>query len=102
MRAELRKEMLRLLKEHSRGETVVNPMGQSDLTYEALHLLREHGALEGKNISVCRITISGYDYYQQLKAPRKYWAKKNWFPVSVLIVSGAAPIVAILIADWLR
>ena len=53
--------MIRILEEHSKGEAVVNPMVLPNLTYEALFLLREHGALEGKSISACRITISGYD-----------------------------------------
>ena len=33
------------------------------------------------------ITVTGYDYYQKLKAPVPYWVKNNWFAVAVLAVT---------------
>ena len=43
------------------------------------------------------ITLSGYEYYRELKAPRKYWVKKNWFPVAVLVFSSVVTVVTSLI-----
>ena len=99
MRPELRNEMLRILEELSKGkvEGIALVFGKNDLlTLEAIALLAEHGALEQRSTSHYRVTISGYDYYQKLKAPLVYWAKKNWFPVAVLIVSSVVALFASL------
>ena len=101
MRADLRNEVLRILEELSKGEGIVLHFGDQGLTFEAVYLLAEYGAVEEQETGYYRVTISGYDYYQKLKAPRVYWAKKNWFPVAVLIVSSAVPVLAKLVEIWL-
>ena len=99
MRPELRTEMLRILEELSEGEIVVLQWGDERLSFEAVSLLEEHGALEEtESTSSYRITISGYDYYQELKAPWVYWFTKNWFPVAVLAVT----VIANGIVAWLN
>ena len=102
MRAELRSEVLGILKELTEGNrhVITLPVGTS-LRTDAVFLLEEHGALEGRGGGY-RITISGYDYYDQLKAPRAHWVKKNWFPVAVLAVSSVVTVVANVIAALLR
>ena len=102
MRTELRNEVLRVLEGLSKGEITTMHMGDSKLTFEAISLLKEHRALKEESTSSYRITLSGYDYYQQLKAPRVYWLKQNWFPVGVLFVSSVAPVVSSLMVIWLR
>ena len=101
MRVELHNEVLRILGELSKGEGLILHFGEHPLTVEAVVLLAEHGALEEQDTGYYRITISGYDYYQKLKAPRVYWAKKNWFPVAVLIVTSAVTVFANLMAALL-
>ena len=70
--------MLRVLEESSKGDSkgIILHMGDNPLTLEAVPLLEEYGALR-KGTSQHTITISGYDYYQKLKTPRVYWAKKR-------------------------
>ena len=87
MRAELRNEVLCVLEALSKGEIITMHMGDSKLTFEAISLLEEHRVLKEESTSSYRITLSGYDYYQQLKAPRIYWLKQNWFPVCVFLSS---------------
>ena len=101
MRVELRNEMLRILEELSKGGGFTLYFADRPLTYEAVRLLAEHGAVEELSSSYYGITISGYDYYEELKSPRVRWAKKNWFPVAVLIVSSVVTVVANLIAALL-
>ena len=61
------------------------------------HPWSEHGALkETESSSFYKITFSGYDYYQELKSPRVYWIKKNWFPVAVLVVSMMAVVASVI------
>ena len=99
MRPELRKEMLRILEELSKAETEAVSFGPGvgSLTVESIQLLFGNGALSEEIANKYRITIRGYDYYQEMKAPRKYWVKKNWFPVGVLTVSSVVTVVASLI-----
>lgn len=102
MRAELRNEMLRVLEESSKGDSkgTILHMGDNSLTIEAVLLLEEYDALR-KGTSQYTITISGYDYYQKLKTPRVYWAKKNWFPVAVLIMTSVVTVATSLMAALL-
>ena len=87
---QLRTKMLSILEESSTGKLkgVVLNFSDDPLKIEAVHLLSEHGALkESESSSFYKITLSGYDYYQELKSPRVYWIKKNWFPIAVLVVA---------------
>ena len=45
MRPELRNEMLRILEERFKGEMLPLHFGDEGLTFEAVYLLREYGAL---------------------------------------------------------
>ena len=94
--------MLRILEERFKGEMLPLHFGDEGLTFEAVYLLREYGALEEtESTSSYRITIPGYDYYQKLKAPRVYWLRKNWFPVAVLILTSLVTVVANVISALL-
>ena len=100
MRSDLRKEMLRILEESAKAETddrLVLAIGAPALTREAVQLLKDSGAFLRCAKDDSTITIRGYDYYQQLKAPRAFWLKQNWFPVAVLLVSSLATVIASLI-----
>ena len=103
MRPQLRTKMLSILEESSEGKLrgVVLHYGDDPLKIEAVHLLSRHGALEEKGSSSYKITISGYDYYQELKSPRVYWIKKNWFPVAILVVTSLITVVANVIGALL-
>ncbi len=102
MRLELRNEILSVLEELSEGRASYVFLTNGNLRFEAILLLREYGALEAsKKGGSFKITIMGYDMYERLKAPRAYWAKKNWFPVGVLVVSVVVPVVSSLIVVWL-
>ena len=99
MRPELHTEMLRILQELSKGEKMSTAFSSKDdkLKDEAVQLLEEHGALNGSNFFGYRITVSGYDYLEELKGPKRYWAKKNWFPVAVLALTLLALIVNVIV-----
>ena len=102
MRPELRNEMLRILEERFKGEMLPLHFGDEGLTFEAVYLLREYGALEEtESIGAYRITIQGYDYYQKLKAPQVYWLRKNWFPVAILIFTSLVTVFADVISALL-
>ena len=92
MRPELRSEMLDLLKEALRKpEGIVRGFGKNQgLTFEALDLLAELGALQRKHAGHYTITVSGYDYYRKLKTPRVYWLRSNLLRVLALGVAGIA------------
>ena len=100
MRPELRKEMLRILEQSSDGKMIVLTLGDDILTHEAVRLLESHGALDTYRSSN-RITVTGYDYYQELKSPRFYWLRQNWFPVAVLVVTSLVSLIGNLISVWL-
>ena len=99
MRPELRKEMLRTLEDLSKTETEAVSIGPGvgSLRVEAIQLLFGNAALSEVIADKYRITLRGYEYYKELKAPRKYWVKKNWFPVAVLILSSVVTVVSSLI-----
>ena len=71
-------------------------MGEERLRFEAVYLLAEYGAVEQTESSgAYRITISGYDYFEELRKPRwLYWLGKNWFPVAVLVVTSVVTVAA--------
>ncbi len=89
MRSELRAEMISILEElaNAKGEAVSLRFGLSPVKLEGIELLTGIDALTENTASNFKITLRGYDYYRQLKAPRAYWAQKNWFPVAVLVAS---------------
>ena len=90
MTPELRKEMLRVLKELSNAEVgsgIPLVLNTPVITREAVRLLREVDALSGRGTDHAMITMRGYAYYQELKAPRRYWLSQNWFPVAILLVT---------------
>ena len=94
--------MLRILEERFKGEMLPLHFGDEGLTFEAVYLLKEYGALEEtESTSAYMITIPGYDYYQKLKAPRVYWLRKNWFPVAVLISTSLVTVAANVISALL-
>ena len=98
MRSELREESLRVLGELANGNwrVAVRTMGMSEVTLEALDLLESNLAIWAKGNRYI-VTTKGYDYQQELKAPFVYWAKKNWFPVAVLVVSSLVTLGSTLI-----
>ena len=91
--------MLRILEEQSDadGKPLVLTMGIPALRHDASNLLKGVGALSEDGSGIFRISIRGYEYYQELKAPRGYWIKKNWFPVAVLVLSSVVTVVTSLI-----
>ena len=96
---QLRTKMLSILEESAKGKLkgVVLNFGDDPLKKEAVYLLSEHGALkETESSSFYKITLSGYDYYQELKSPRAYWIKKNWFPVAVLVVAALSVVATVI------
>ena len=100
MRSELRKEMIRVLESSSNAglEGLILASGRhSALALEAIGLLEEVGALWEVEKNRYLITIRGYDYIQELKAPKRYWVRQNWFPVAVLVVSSLVTVAASLI-----
>lgn len=99
MRPELRTEMLRILEEASKGESVLMMQGEKRRK-NAASILEAHGALR-KNNSSYRITASGLHYYDELKSPKVYWLKNNWFPVAVLVVTSVVTVVANVIGALL-
>ena len=93
MRPGLRKEMIRVLEEASKGGAagkIVHFGEEDDLGWEAIGVLKDSGALRKGVSGQYNITLSGYAYHMELKTPLRYWFKKNWFPVAVLVVATLA------------
>ena len=83
MRPELRDEMLRILKEFVSGEReILAPTfgSMSSLGFEAIELLKSNSTLAEVGHKQYRITIQGYDYYEELRKPRIYRFKKRALP----------------------
>ena len=83
MRPELRNEMVRILEEASKGGAkgkIVYFQGEDLLTFEAIGVLEESGALRRESSGQYNITLRGYDYHVELKAPWRYWLVNNWLP----------------------
>lgn len=83
MRPELRDEMLRILKEFVTGEReILAPTfgSMSSLGFEAIELLKSNGALSEVSHKQYRITIRGYDYFEELRKPRIYRFNKRTLP----------------------
>ena len=75
-----------------------------DLLGAALKGLEELGAIR-PFITGCisfELSVHCYDRYEQLKAPRQYWLRQNWFPVSVLGVSSFATVFGAVLNALLR
>ena len=93
MRPELRKEMIRVLEEASKGGAagkIVHFGEEDDLGSEAIGVLKDSGALRMGVSDQYNITLNGYDYHLELKTPLRHWFKKNWFPAAVLVVATLA------------
>ena len=101
MPPELRKEMLRILGELYNAEGMGYPLSLGDppQTVDAVLMLEGIGALSKESH---RITLAGYEYYEQLKAPRRYWLKQNWFPVGVLLLSSLVTVISSLLVVHLN
>ena len=102
MRDELRNEMLRILEEaKGKPEGIAFTFGRHEaLTFEAIDLLDEMGALSQPGKKQYKITRLGYEYCQDLKPPPLYWFRQNWkvlLPVLVTLVLGSIGIVVALL-----
>ena len=91
MRPELRDEMLRILEEFVTGERelLAPTFGTtSRLEIEAIGLLTGVGALSEVGPKMYKVTIRGYDYYEELKGPRTYRFRKRWIPETLSWAKG--------------
>ena len=91
MRPELRDEMLRILGEFVTGEReILAPTfgPTSRLELEAIGLLTGVGALSEVGPKRYKVTIRGYDYYEELKGPRIYRFRKRWIPETLSWAKG--------------
>ena len=98
--------MLRTFEEciDSESNGVTLQFGVSSLRLEAVDLLTGVGALWERSPKYFKITNSGYEFYEQLKAPRIYWLKENWFRVIWLrVIVPLAAVISGLVAmlRWL-
>ena len=79
MRPELRNEMLRILANAEEGRVLTRHFGMSDIEREALDLLEDAGAVSMES-GYAKLTMDGYDYYQELKGSRGYLLRKHVTP----------------------
>ena len=102
MRPDLRKEVLRILEGLANGnwEVALRPNERQPITFEAIALLQGSGAILG-NRDRFIVTIIGYEYKQKIEAPVKFWFKKNWFPVAVILVTSVVTVSSSLIVNLL-
>ena len=102
IRPELREEMLHILEDVAGAPVpTMFPWDTFDPRWHAVGLLLGHGALTEVTARAYAITLGGYAYYEELKTPRRYWLKQNWFPVAVLVVSSLVTVATSLIVGFL-
>ena len=103
MRRELRKEMVCVLEEciNSELKGVTLAFGVSALRLEAINLLSSEGAISSSSPGYFRITGSGYDYYEKLKARKVYWLKENGFRIATIVAIVLAAVIGSLILVFL-
>ena len=92
MRPELRNEMLRILANAEEGHVITRHFGMPAIELEALDMLEDAGAVS-MEAGYAKLTIDGYDYYQELKRPRRYWLGKHVTPRFVFWTGSIAVIV---------
>ena len=92
MRPELRNEMLRILANAEEGHVLTRHFGMSAIELEALDLLEDAGVVSMES-GYAKLTIDGYDYYQELKGSRRYWLRKHVTPRVVFWTGSIAVIV---------
>ena len=107
MKPELRREMLRILKDLMESKPgarrVLLTLGTEALTRDAALYLEDADALQrGSNNSSYRLKLKGYEIYDQLRSPRLYWIRNNWFAVAVLAVSSIATVSGAVLSAVLR
>lgn len=84
--------MLRILANAEEGHVLTRHFGMSAIELEALDLLEEAGAVSMES-GYAKLTIDGYDYYQELKGSRRYRLRKHVTPRVVFWTGSIAVIV---------
>ncbi len=84
--------MLRILADAEEGHVLTRHFGMSAIELEALDLLEEVGAVSMES-GYAKLTIDGYDYYQEWKGSRRYWLRKHVTPRVVFWTGSIAVIV---------
>ena len=108
MRPALRNEVLSIfgqLANPEEGYLLTRHFGMPNITLEALELLENVGAVS-MDSGYAKITPLGYDYYRELRAPRRYWFTENVAPqiirwggsVSVAVTAG---LIVLFLYAWL-
>ena len=109
MNKELRQAMIEILGMLAENPTSMSPhshTGQTpDRFYAGLVLNRAGHLADFKGGSVgSHITISGFDYLEELKHPLRAWFGRNWFAfvvaVTTVLVSAASALAQVYIAFW--
>ena len=68
------------------GSMIFTHLNMDLLVREAINHLSDLGAIEDLGTGSFRVTAYGREYWEQLKAPRRYFLQKNWFRIAGLAV----------------
>ena len=109
MRPALRNEVLSILGRLTNPESgylLTRRFGMPNITLEALELLENVGAVS-MDSGYAKITPLGYDYYQELRAPRRYWLGNNVAPRAIkrggsLLGAVIAGLIVLFLYAWLN
>ena len=97
MNKELRQVMINTLEELAQDSTLVVTTRETDpqvVRHAALMLSKAgHLASFGGTLKGSRITLSGFNYLEELKHPGRTWLKRNWFSATV---AGATLLLALV------
>ncbi len=93
----IRAEMMRLLRERVNNPTLhwLRSRVKSDDELFAGQLLKDAGYFAGDG----RITIAGMDYYRR-ETMQFRWARENWFPAFVAVLTAGATLGAGILTIW--
>ena len=109
MRPALRNEVLSIfgqLANPEEGYLLTRHFGMPNITLEALELLENVGAVS-MDSGYAKITPLGYDYYQELRTPRRYWLGNNVAPRAIkrggsLLGAVIAGLIVLFLYAWLN
>ena len=95
MDKDLKNNIIRVL-EQCRGMQSFTFGGNSE-DIKIADFLEEAGYLTERQARVFSTSLSGLEYLERLRSPRKAWLKKHWFAASIATITGVAALASVIV-----
>ena len=93
MEKNLRKKIIYILEQCEE----VSPFGADYEDIHTVHLLQDEGYITRRSGSLSYTSLTGREYLERLKAPRKAWLKKRWLRVSIATIMAFAALATVIV-----